>query len=296
MTILTLSRLTKSYGKATALNAVDLSLAAGERVALIGHNGAGKSTMMKLVLGLITPSDGAVDIAGHAPGSPVARALTAYLPENVAFHPALTGREQLTHYLRLRAAPVSQAKDLLARVGLADAADRRIGTWSKGMRQRLGLAQALIGTPRLMLLDEPTSGLDPVSRGEFYDLLDELSARGTAVILSSHALSEIEAKTDRVIVLSRGQKVAEGPVSVLRAQAALPLTLILYPRAGAASRLVEAFPQAKPSGAAFSVTFAPSEKIAMTARVADVADVLEDYELITAGLDEVYASISRRAA
>lgn len=296
MPILTFSNLTKRYGDACALNAVDFVMSAGERVALIGHNGAGKSTLMKLVLGLITPTSGRIAISGHAPGSPVARALTAYLPENVAFHPALTGREQLVHYLHLRGVSPRLAEELLARVGLTEAAGRRIGTWSKGMRQRLGLAQALIGSPRLMLLDEPTSGLDPVSRGEFYALLEDLSAQGTAIVLSSHALSEIEARTDRVVVLARGQKVAEGPIAQLRVDAALPLTLLLYPCHGGTRRVMQVFPEAKPIGTALSVTLKPSEKIAVTARIAAAGHALQDFELHAAGLDEVYACISRRAA
>jgi Cu-processing system ATP-binding protein len=122
-------------------------------VALLGHNGAGKSTLMKIVLGLIPATSGSVSVAGHAPGSRAARDLTAYLPENVAFHPALTGREQLRFYLRMKGEPPKAAEGLLERVGLGHAIDRRIGTYSKGMRQRVGLAQALNGRPRLMILD-----------------------------------------------------------------------------------------------------------------------------------------------
>ena len=150
---LTLLQITKRFGGLTALDGVSLKVAPGERVALLGHNGAGKSTLMKIVLGLIAPDAGRLDIAGSLPGSPSARQVTAYLPENVAFHPALTGREMVGHYLRLRGQPAAGAGALLERVGLAGAADRRIGTYSKGMRQRVGLAQALIGQPRLLVLD-----------------------------------------------------------------------------------------------------------------------------------------------
>nr|HRO15743.1 ABC transporter ATP-binding protein [Paracoccus sp. (in: a-proteobacteria)] len=189
MSSLTLSRLTRRFGAVAALQDVSFSVEPGERVALLGHNGAGKSTLMKIVLGLIPATSGTVEVLGAAPGSGAARLGTAYLPENVAFHPALTGREQIRTYLALRGASAAQAGELLERVGLADAADRRIGTYSKGMRQRIGLAQALIGQPRLLVLDEPTSGLDPVSRREFYALLDGLAAEGAAILLSSHALT-----------------------------------------------------------------------------------------------------------
>ncbi|MDP2737453.1 MAG: ABC transporter ATP-binding protein, partial [Pseudorhodobacter sp.] len=171
MLSLTLSQVTKAFDTTQALCGVGFSVAPGERVALLGHNGAGKSTLMKIILGLIAPDSGKVEVLGVAPGSSAARAATAYLPENVAFHPALTGLEQLRFYLRLRGENPALAMSLLERVGLADAAKRRIGTYSKGMRQRVGLAQALIGHPRLLVLDEPTSGLDPVSRRDFYAVL-----------------------------------------------------------------------------------------------------------------------------
>lgn len=144
---LTISRLTKRFQSVEALKSVSLALEPGRRAALLGHNGAGKSTMMKIVLGLIPFDSGEVSVCGSAPGSPAARTQVAYLPENVAFHPALTGEEQLRHYLALRGENPKQATELLARVGLGHAARRRIGTYSKGMRQRVGLAQTLIGRP-----------------------------------------------------------------------------------------------------------------------------------------------------
>ena len=296
MTILSLFNLTKRFGVQTALEGVDLNLSAGERVALLGHNGAGKSTLMKLILGLISVSEGRVEVAGHAPGSETARALTAYLPENVAFHPALSGREQLRHYLRLRGGDPREAGALLARVGLGDAADRRIGSYSKGMRQRVGLAQALIGRPRLMVLDEPTSGLDPVSRREFYALLDDLAATGTAILLSSHALSEVETRTDRIVILSQGRKVAEGTLDALRTQAALPLTIHLRPREGRADALAAAFPEALQNGGVLTLSCAQSEKLALVARLTGSTDTLADFDVLPPSLDDIYAQISARAA
>ncbi|MCV2881261.1 ABC transporter ATP-binding protein [Actibacterium sp. XHP0104] len=296
MTILTLSGLTKRYGAQTALDGVDLTLAAGERVALLGHNGAGKSTLMKLVLGLIPVDAGKVSVAGHAPGSSVARALTAYLPENAAFHPALTGREQIRHYLRLRGDDPAKADGLLERVGLGDAGRRRIGTYSKGMRQRIGLAQALIGAPRLMILDEPTSGLDPVSRREFYSLLDELSAAGTAILLSSHALSEVEARTDRIAILSDGRLVAEGSLPELRIRAALPLTVHLRPRDGQADQLASAFPEASMANGVLSFSCPATDKLAVMGRISGLAPQIDDFEVLPPSLDDIYSHISRRAA
>lgn len=294
MQTLTLSRLTKRYRDTEALRDVSLDVAPGERVALLGHNGAGKSTMMKIILGLIPFDSGEVQVLGAAPGSGSARAAVAYLPENVAFHPALTGLEQIGHYLRLRGEPARLAPDLLARVGLADAGRRRIGTYSKGMRQRVGLAQALIGHPRLLVLDEPTSGLDPVSRRDFYTLLDGLAAEGAAVLLSCHALTEVEARTDRLVILSQGRLVTQGSLSDLRRQADLPTAVQVTPRAGAAERLAEALPQGRMNGTAIHITCAQDEKLETLSRIADLAESVSDVDVIPPSLEDIYSHFSRR--
>lgn len=300
MSLLTLSHLTKCYGAQTALDAVDLCVDAGETVALLGHNGAGKSTLMKTVLGLIDADAGSVSIAGHGPGSAGARAQIAYLPENAAFHPALTGTEQIAHFLRLRGLDPRGAEALLAKVGLDTAARRRIGTYSKGMRQRVGLAQALIGAPKLMILDEPTSGLDPVSRREFYALLADLAAAGTAVLLSSHALTEVEARTDRIAILSRGKLVADGSLAALRAEAGLPMTVHLHAAEGQMAALTAAFPDAaltEAAGAGFlTLSCAQTEKFTVMDRIRAAADGVADFDIHPPSLDDIYAHISRRAA
>ncbi|MCB1400779.1 MAG: ABC transporter ATP-binding protein, partial [Rhodobacteraceae bacterium] len=241
---LKISGLTKRFPGVNALSDVSFSVAPGERVALLGHNGAGKSTIMKIILGLLPASEGTVEVCATAPGSAEARRQVAYMPENAAFHPALTGEEQLRHYLALRGEDKAQALPLLERVGLHEAAKRRIGTYSKGMRQRVGLAQALIGHPRLLVLDEPTSGLDPVSRRDFYALLDDLAAEGASILLSSHALTEVEARTDRILILSKGRLVAEGGLGELRRQADLPVTMHVMARNGYATEIARRLPGA----------------------------------------------------
>ena len=292
---LTISRLTKRFGDVEALKAVSLTLEAGRRAALLGHNGAGKSTLMKIVLGLIPFDGGDVSVCGAAPGSPSARTQVAYLPENVAFHPALTGEEQLRHYLALRGESPRHAMDLLARVGLAHAARRRIGTYSKGMRQRVGLAQTLIGKPRLLVLDEPTSGLDPVSRRDFYDLLDGLAAEGTAILLSSHVLTEVEARTDRILILSGGELVAEGTLADLRARAALPVALLARPACGHAASLAAAFPEAT-AGAdgLLRLSCAQAEKLPLLARITALGQAVADLDVIPPSLEDIYSHFSRR--
>lgn len=292
---LKISQLTKRFGEVEALKSVSLSLDAGKRVALLGHNGAGKSTLMKIVLGLIPFDGGDVSVCGASPGSPTVRAQVAYLPENAAFHPALTGEEQLRHYLALRGENPKLAMGLLARVGLEKAARRRIGTYSKGMRQRVGLAQTLIGHPRLLVLDEPTSGLDPVSRRDFYNLLDDLSAAGTAILLSSHVLTEVEARTDSILILSGGKLVAEGTLNALRAQAALPVSMLIRPADGHAQTLASALPEATlVADGLLRLSCAQSEKLPLLARVTALGGAVADLDLTPPSLEDIYSHFSRR--
>src|SRR5690606_4077922 len=140
-------------------------------------------------------------------------------------HPSLTGTETLAFYARLKGLPTSNNAALLSRVGIAQAASRRVGGYSKGMRQRLPLAQDLLGTPKVLLLDEPTTGLDPASRLLFYDIVRELREAGAAILLSTHALAELEGLADRVIVMRKGQKIADGTLSELRRDADLPVRI-----------------------------------------------------------------------
>ncbi|MDP2700372.1 ABC transporter ATP-binding protein [Thalassospira sp.] len=293
---LTLSQVTKLYDGRTVLDDVGFDVAPGERVALLGHNGAGKSTLMKIILGLITADQGTVSVLGDAPGSHTARAGTAYLPENAAFHPALTGEEQIRYYLRLRSQDPDLAPALLARVGLADAAKRRIGTYSKGMRQRVGLAQALIGKPRLMVLDEPTSGLDPVSRREFYEILDELALEGVAILLSSHALTEVEARTDRIVILSGGVMVANDTLGNLRRRAALPIRLQVSAHPGSADQVADKLSGGRRNGVMVDLTCGYDDKLARLGDIAALGAMIDDVEIIPPSLEDIYSHFSKGAA
>jgi ABC-2 type transport system ATP-binding protein len=204
--------LSKRYGATTALAGVDLEVEAGELVGLLGPNGAGKSTLVKIACGLVRPSGGEALVAGEPAGSPAARAAIGYLAELFRFPEWLRADELLSLHQRLAGSDGGAAErlELLELVGLADAADTRVGAMSKGMQQRLGIAQALVGTPRLLMLDEPTSALDPVGRRVVRDLLLELKRRGVAVLLNSHLLSEVERVCDRVAILVGGDIVARG--------------------------------------------------------------------------------------
>ncbi len=211
----------KRYGRIRALDDVDLELAEGELVGLLGPNGAGKSTLVKIACGLVRPSEGSAEICGARAGSPSARRALGYLAELFRFPGWVTADELLVLHQRLARSPGGAAEraELLELVGLADARDRRVEEMSKGMQQRLGIAQALVGSPRVLLLDEPTSALDPSGRRTVRGLLEELRARGHAVLLNSHLLSEVELVCDRVAIISRGRLVAEGsPAELSRAR------------------------------------------------------------------------------
>jgi ABC-2 type transport system ATP-binding protein len=215
------SELSKRYGGTVALAGVDLEVQPGELVGLLGPNGAGKSTLVKIACGLVGPSEGEARVAGEAAGSPAARSAIGYLAELFRFPEWLRADELLVLHQRLAGSDGGRAErdELLELVGLDDAADRKVGAMSKGMQQRLGIAQALVGAPRLLMLDEPTSALDPVGRRIVRNLLLELKRRGVAVLLNSHLLSEVERVCDRVAILVGGRIVARGsPAELARAR------------------------------------------------------------------------------
>ncbi|HSK50829.1 MAG TPA: ABC transporter ATP-binding protein, partial [Solirubrobacterales bacterium] len=194
------------------LKGVDLEVGAGELVGLLGPNGAGKSTLVKIACGLVRPTAGEAQVAGATAGSRAARASTGYLAELFRFPGWASAEEVLALHQRLARSEGGSAEreKLLAQVGLEGEGRRRVETMSKGMQQRLGIGQALIGNPRLVLLDEPTSALDPGGRRTVRDLLVGLRERGIGVLLNSHLLSEIELVCDRVVIIDAGRVVTEG--------------------------------------------------------------------------------------
>ena len=282
----------KRYGTQVTVSGVSLTVRPGERIALLGHNGAGKTTLIKLILGLTRLDGGRISVFGAAPGDATARRLSAYLPESVAFNKALTGREQLGLFARLSGEPAKIVDPLLERVGLAEAARRRIGTWSKGMCQRLGLAQVLIGQPRLALLDEPTSGLDPISRHAFYAIVEEMAGAGTAVLISSHALTELEARTDRIAILRDGHLVAHDSLAVLHARARLPIRLRVVAHDGGADQLAKRLGGRRVNGSAVELVCAPGEKMGHLARITALGGLIEDVEVAPPSLEDLYRHYS----
>jgi ABC-2 type transport system ATP-binding protein len=200
-----------------ALCGVDLAVARGTAFGLIGPNGAGKTTFIKCLLGIAWPDAGRVQLLGGAPEEPSVRARVGYLPERLHLPGAWKPAAFLAAVGRLKNVPLRppERQALLERVGLSEAADRQIGTFSKGMRQRLGLAAALLGTPDLLVLDEPTDGVDPLGRVEVRRLLEAELARGATLFVNSHLLSETERLCDRIGILSGGRLLREGPLEEL---------------------------------------------------------------------------------
>jgi ABC-2 type transport system ATP-binding protein len=210
--------LRKRYDSSDALRGVSLEVPEGEVVGLLGPNGAGKSTLAKIACGLVRPTGGSAEVAGHPAGSTEARARIGYLAELFRFPGWATADELLRLHQRLARSEggAGERADLLRLVGLADAAGKRAGKMSKGMQQRLGIAQALVGSPDLLLLDEPTSALDPSGRKVVRELLAEVRGRGVSVLLSSHLLSEVELVSDQVVILVDGEVVERGTSAELR--------------------------------------------------------------------------------
>jgi len=208
------TNLNKVYGAKTALHELNLVVQPGEVFGFLGPNGAGKTTTVKILLGLVRPTGGQARIFGLPTADPGARRLVGYLPENFRFQEWLTGTELLELHADLADVPsgdrAQRIPEVLRLVGLEDRARERIRTYSKGMLQRIGLAQAIIHKPRLVLLDEPTSALDPIGRRDVRDLIRSLSARGMTVFLNSHLLSEVEMVCDRVAIIDRGRVIHSG--------------------------------------------------------------------------------------
>ena len=209
---LAVTDLRKTYGRTEALRGVGLEVGRGELFGLLGPNGAGKSTLVKIACGLVRPTSGSAQVAGAAAGSLEAQRALGYLAELFRFPEWQTADEVLALHQRLAGSDggAGERAELLDLVGLAEASARPVGQMSKGMQQRLGIAQAMIGSPRLLLLDEPTSALDPAGRRTVRGLLEELRSRGVAVLLNSHLLSEVELVCDRVAIIARGEVVAAG--------------------------------------------------------------------------------------
>ena len=287
---------TKDFGTVQAVKGVDLSIAAGELFGLIGHNGAGKSTLFKMMLGLIPITSGEILLDGEKVNGPrfrETRRKIGYLPENVVLYDNLTGIETLYFFADLKAVPRKDCPALLEKVGLSHAASRRVREYSKGMRQRLGFAQALLGTPRLLFLDEPTTGLDPGAIRDFYRILRELRDEGVTMVLTSHILAEIQERVDRLAIMEGGLIRATGTVRDLREGRNLPLTLEIAGGAGLAEQVTRvlqgiAIESIEEAGSILHIRLSRDSKMPALARLATLGDTMRDLHVREPSLEDVF--------
>jgi Cu-processing system ATP-binding protein len=294
---ISLRGVSRHYGAVRAVDGVDLDIGHGEVFGLIGHNGAGKSTLFKMMLGLVAPTAGQVRVLGRPVAGVQAREVRraiGYLPENVVLYDNLSGLETLRFMARLKSVPQGACEPALARVGLSDAAARRpVREYSKGMRQRLGFAQALLGRPRVLFLDEPTTGLDPDAIHAFYATLAELSALGVTMVLSSHILAELQQRVDRVAILAAGKVQAVGSVQGLRERAALPLRLELHSTESGSvvvREVLARLPQAEArwQGCSVMVHFPREAKMTLLAAVSGLGSAVLDLQIHEPSLEDVF--------
>lgn len=288
---LSIQNVTKTFGQQRAVDTVSLDIRDGECLALVGHNGAGKTTLFKVILGLMRASEGEVRIGGCKPGDK--KINLGFLPENVVFQKNLSGPEILSFFARLKGHRHEDIEVLLDRVGLDGVGKKRIGAYSKGMRQRLGLAQTLIGNPELLILDEPTSGLDPSSRRSFYGLLDELRKDGTTILLSSHALSEVESYSSRVGIMRDGKLLVHGHMNDLAAAADLPVHIdIATDDPGKEREIINGITgvscEAGSSDRLLRITCSAGEKLAVVKRISAEAKGISDIRIKPPTLDDIY--------
>lgn len=290
----------RDFGAVRAVDGVDLDVSGGELFGLIGHNGAGKSTLFRMMLGLLAPSRGEIRIdacPSTSRGFRAVRRRIGFLPENVVLYDNLSALETLQFFARLKGVDPSGCAALLARVGLAGTGRRRVREFSKGMRQRLGFAQALLGRPRLLFLDEPTSGLDPEAIRHFYATLRALRAEGVTVVLSSHILAEIQDRVDRLAIMARGRVQAIGSVRALRERVDLPVRFEVRVSAADLASVREALGHLPALSVAtnddhVAVECRPDAKLAVIAALARLGDRILDLSVREPSLEDVFFGIS----
>jgi len=294
--LLEIQGLTKAFGQQAVLRGVDLSIEPGMHVGLLGNNGQGKTTLIKLILGLLRPDSGTISLNNQPVGFPRNREQKrnlGYLPEAVNFYPNLTGWDTLVFLAKLKGANTDEVSGLLELVGLTSAARTEVGNYSKGMRQRLGLAQALLGGPSMLLLDEPTNGLDPEGIREFYAILEQLQTRKVAILTASHLLAEIEPRLDCIVLLQDGRFGQQGTVRELVEQAKLPVRIrvVLQKPQGTLTQKLEsmgATPSPNGHPHAYQVTCTENEKISVLDDLLKHRKNIEAISVREPGLEEVF--------
>ena len=295
--VIEISEVRKRYGDVTAVAGVSLAIDKGEFFGLIGHNGAGKSTLFKMMLGLVPATQGEIRINGSlvsGGGFREVRRAIGYLPENVVLWDNLSGLETLRFFAGLKNAPQNQCAGLLEKVGLSGAANRQVRGYSKGMRQRLGLAQALLGKPKILFLDEPTTGLDPEGIHEFYRILRVLrDEESVTMVLTSHILAEIQERVDRLAIMRNGVIQAEGTVRALREGMNLPIWIEARPADGMTDAVLAAMQALAPdeirtSDRLISARCIRPRKMAYLSALAMLDGKVEDVTVREPSLEDIF--------
>jgi ABC-2 type transport system ATP-binding protein len=292
--------LTKRYATGVlAVSNLDLRVRTGEVFGFLGPNGAGKTTTLRMLSGLLRPTSGSATVAGGAPGSPTSLVQLGAMVETPAFYPYLSGRDNLRVMARYANVPRSRIEPVLKQVDMTDRARHKFKTYSTGMKQRLGVASALLKDPQLLILDEPTSGLDPQGTVEMRELIKALRTGGRTVLLSSHLLNEVELTCDRVGVIAKGNLVAEGTVDELRARSGGQTLLVRASPADQARRLLESLlkpDQVQVQDGLFTLSVDPSQAAGINRRL--VADGLDVSELRVAehSLEDVFLELTEKTA
>ena len=289
--------LTKKYGTGVlAVSDLNLRVRSGEVYGFLGPNGAGKTTTLRMLSGLLRPSSGSAVVAGGAPGSPASLSRLGAMVETPAFYPYLSGRDNLRVVARYASAPKSRIEPVLEQVDLKDRARHKFKTYSTGMKQRLGVAAALLKEPALLILDEPTSGLDPQGTVDMRELIKNLRRGGRTVLLSSHLLNEVQLTCDRVGVISGGKLVAEGTVDELRARGGSALLIKAEP-VDQARRLLETLltpDKVQFRDGLFTLSVDAAQAASINRRL--VADGIDVSELRTAeqSLEDVFLQLTEK--
>ena len=290
--------LSKRYATGVlAVNNLDLQVRTGEVYGFLGPNGAGKTTTLRMLSGLLRPTSGTATVAGGAPGSPASLAQLGAMVETPAFYPYLSGRDNLRVMARYSSVQKSRIEPVLQQVDMTDRARHKFKTYSTGMKQRLGVASALLKDPQLLILDEPTSGLDPQGTVEMRELIKDLRQGGRTVLLSSHLLNEVELTCDRVGVIARGSLVAEGTVDELRARSGGQALLVRASPIDQARRMLESLlkpDQVQLRDGLFTLAVGPSQAAAINRRlVADGVDVTE-LRVAEQSLEDVFLQLTEK--
>ncbi|VAW41360.1 hypothetical protein MNBD_GAMMA01-1523 [hydrothermal vent metagenome] len=292
-----------SYNKTPVLHNINFSVAAGLCCALIGHNGAGKTTLIKLLLGMLKPDAGTVTLCQHNPigkQEKLIKSQIGFVPESVHFHPNYTGLEFMQYVAKLKAVTAADIQHKLELTNISFAQHKKIGEYSKGMKQRLGLAQAMLGNPKVLILDEPASGLDPDSRQILYRSLQAHAQAGNTVMFSSHALNDIELYIDHIILLNEGGVLMDCSIHEYRHALKQPVTIEIQTTDAQPSfyKALDQFgdiqaKQAKDSLIHINVPY--SKKLAALAFIT-AADCVNDVRLLDASLETIYHQLLKKEA